>query len=173
MIFPDNIHTEHFDFVNYTLLSEEDSRAIWQARNHPEVSRWMENSEPIPWEEHLQYVKSLAMRDDRVYYAVFTKSAGGGKLIGSQCVNPIEKDGTGESGLYLLPEQQGKGLGKLMKKEFIDYIFNHNLLQQITEKVKHDNIRNQQLNLSLGFQRTGEDERYVYFSLTKDKFRQR
>lgn len=56
-----------------------------------------------------------------------------------------------------------------MKQEFIAYIFNNDLLQQITEKVKHTNMRNQQLNLSLGFEKTGEDMKYVYFLLTKDK----
>ena len=96
---------------------------------------------------------------------------GGGNfcIIGSQSVNPLVENEVGESGLYIIPKYQGKGLGRLMKKEFIDYIFNNNLLQQITEKVKLDNLRNQQLNLSLGFEKTGEDENYCYFALLRDK----
>lgn len=58
-----------------------------------------------------------------------------------------------------------------MKQEFIAYILNNDLLQHITEKVKYTNIRNQQLNLSLGFELTGTDEKYVYFRLTKDRFK--
>lgn len=95
----------------------------------------------------------------------------GGEIIGSQSLNPLLKDIEGESGLYLFPQFQGRGWGKLMKQEFIAYIFNNDLLQHITEKVKHTNIRNQQLNLSLGFEPTGKDEKYVYFRLTKDRFR--
>ena len=76
----------------------------------------------------------------------------------------------GESGLYLFPQFQGRGWGKLMKYEFISFIFNNDLLQQITKKVKHTNIRNQQLNLSLGFEQTGEDEYYAFFRLTKDRY---
>ena len=54
-----------------------------------------------------------------------------------------------------------------MKKEFIDYIFENKLLQQITEKVKRNNIRNHQLNLSLGFEKSEEDDEYCYFKLRR------
>lgn len=57
-----------------------------------------------------------------------------------------------------------------MKKEFIEYIFKNNILQQITEKVKKDNLRNSQLNLSLGFRQTGEDENFYYFTLNRTEF---
>ena len=33
----DNFSTETFDFVNYAHLSERESRAIWEGRNHPDV----------------------------------------------------------------------------------------------------------------------------------------
>lgn len=94
---------------------------------------------------------------------------GGGKIIGSQAINPI-KGVEGESGLYLFIEYQGRGLGKLMKQEFIEYIFKNNLLHTITEKVKLNNYRNIDINLSLGFLKTHEDSVYAYFSLSKDRF---
>ena len=31
-----NFKTENFDFLNYINLSEEQSRIIWEGRNHPE-----------------------------------------------------------------------------------------------------------------------------------------
>lgn len=167
MQIPDIFETEHFRFVNYTQVPESDHRQILEARNHPDVACWMENTDTISWASHQNYVRSLAKRADRVYYGVY--EMGGGKIIGSQSLNPILNDIKGESGLYLFPQYQGRGWGKLMKQEFIAYIFNNDLLQQITEKVKHTNMRNQQLNLSLGFEITGEDMKYVYFLLTKGK----
>lgn len=95
----------------------------------------------------------------------------GGKIIGSQSLNPLLNKFEGESGLYLFPQYQGRGWGKFMKQEFIAYIFNNDLLQQITEKVKHTNVRNQQLNLLLGFEQIGEYDKYVYYRLTKGKFK--
>lgn len=169
MQIPDRFATEHFHFVNYTQVPESDHRQILEVRNHPDIACWMETTDTISWASHQNYVHSLAQRTDRVYFGVYEN--GGGKIIGSQSLNPLLKDIEGESGLYLFPQFQGRGWGKLMKQEFIAYIFNNDLLQHITEKVKHTNIRNQQLNLSLGFEPTGKDEKYVYFRLTKDRFR--
>lgn len=165
--FPMSFETKHFRFVNYTLLSEYDLQSILQARNHPEIACWMENTEPISWESHINYVRSLKEKFDRIYYGVFNKE---GEIIGSQSLNPLKTYIEGESGLYLFPDFKGKGLGKLMKKEFIEYIFDNNLLNTITEKVKHSNIRNKELNISLGFELTNQDEKYSYFILTKERY---
>lgn len=163
MKFPDTFDTAHFRFVNYTQLSLDDSKKVWNARNNPEISKYMVNTDFIPWENHLAFIKGLSSRNDCVYYGVYILLDN--TMIGSQGVNPIEDNGTGESGLYLFPEAQGKGYGKLMKQEFIYYIFEQGLLNVVTEKVKIDNVRNQQLNLSLGFKQVGTDGEFVYFEL--------
>lgn len=163
MKFPDNFETSHFRFVNYTQLSIEDSKKIWNARNNPEISKYMVNTDFIPWENHLAFIEGLISRDDRVYYGVYALQDN--TMIGSQGVNPIEGNGTGESGLYLFPEAQGKGYGKLMKQEFIQYLFEHGLLSVVTEKVKIDNVRNKKLNLKLGFNEVKSDCDFVYFEL--------
>ena len=163
MNFPDTFDTSHFRFVNYTKLSLEDSKKVWNARNNPEISKYMVDTDFIPLENHLAFIQGLANRNDRVYYGVYVLADN--TMIGSQGLNPILGNGSGESGLYLFPEAQGKGYGKLMKSEFIQYIFEHKLLNVITEKVKLDNIRNQQLNLKLGFIQTAKDGEFVYFEL--------
>lgn len=163
MQFPDIFKTEHFCFVNYTQLPLEDSRKIWNARNNPEISKYMVNTDVIPWANHLAFIKGLSSCQDRIYYGVYILKDN--TMIGSQGVNPIKGDGSGESGLYLFPEAQGKGYGKLMKQEFIQYMFKYDILNVITERVKINNIRNQQLNLKLGFKQTGADEDFVYFKL--------
>lgn len=77
MDMPSKFCTEHFEFVNYTLLSEEESKTIWNARNNPMVSQWMDNKEIIPWDAHCRWVSNLRNCNDRVYYAVM----GGVKLL--------------------------------------------------------------------------------------------
>ena len=163
MRYPDTFETAHFRFVNYTQLPLDDSKKIWNARNNPEISKYMVNTNYIPWENHLAFIKGLSARNDCVYYGVYVRQDN--TMIGSQGVNPIVGDGTGESGLYLFPEAQGKGYGKLMKQEFIHYLFEQGLLNVVTEKVKIDNVRNQQLNLKLGFKQIGTDGEFVYFEL--------
>lgn len=163
MKFPDTFDTAHFRFVNYTQLPLDDSKKVWNARNNPEISKYMVNTDFIPWENHLAFIEGLSSRNDRVYYGVYVLQDN--TMIGSQGVNPIVGDGTGESGLYLFPEAQGKGYGKLMKQEFIYYIFEQGLLNVVTEKVKIDNVRNQQLNVKLGFMKVETDGEFVYFEL--------
>lgn len=163
MNFPPYFETTHFRFVNYTELSLEDSTKIWKARNNSEISKYMVNTDFIPWENHLTFVEGLKTRFDRVYYGVYKLEDN--TMIGSQGVNPINVDGSGESGLYLFPEAQGKGYGKLMKTEFIQFLFENDLLAVVTEKVKIDNVRNQQLNIKIGFKQIGVDADFVYYEL--------
>ena len=172
MKFPDTFETAHFRFVNYTQLSLDDSKKVWNARNNPEISKYMVNTDFIPWENHLAFIEGLSSRNDRIYYGVYVLQDN--TMIGSQGVNPIVGDGTGESGVYLFPEAQGKGYGKLMKQEFIYYIFEQGLLNVVTEKVKIDNVRNQQLNVKLGFMKVGLVTKRLtllcfWFSFSKSK----
>lgn len=165
--FPNSFSTSNFKFVDYIMLNEEESRILWNARNDDEIRKWMVNKDIITWDNHLQFMRSLPHKSDRKYYAVFNFD---GDLVGSQSINPLDGNERGESGLYLLPSFQGKGLGKLMKKEFIKYLFTKELLQVVTEKVRHENKRNNQLNISLGFILQRRDSEYNYYELRKDNF---
>ena len=69
--FPDIFKTEHFRFVNYALLTENESRAVWEARNHPDIRKWMVNDIPISWGNHQLFINGLNKSSDRVYYAVW------------------------------------------------------------------------------------------------------
>ena len=81
----DNFNTESFRFVNYVNLTEGQSRAIWEGRNHPDVRQWMDNPEPFAWEAHLSYVESLKQKEDCSYWAVIRHN----DIIGSMCLNLI------------------------------------------------------------------------------------
>ena len=45
----DYFKTKTFDFVNYVHLTEDESRAIWKGRNHPDVRKWMTDPNPFSW----------------------------------------------------------------------------------------------------------------------------
>lgn len=154
--------TEHFSFMNYTLLSEEQNYKIWEGRNHPDVRKWMTNQEPFSFEEHQQYVETLKKRTDRIYWAVLKDNV----IIGSLALNPyssLKKEG--ETGMFLLPSYIGCGLGLLIKKEFIHFLFCNKLVYRIYAKTKIGNIRNQNLNLKLGFKIYAKDTEYIYMEL--------
>ena len=163
MAYPLIIHTEHFCFKSYTLLSDSEHKTIWQMRNDPEIRMYMDNSEPFPFEGHQKFVTSLLQNSEKTYYGVY--EIFGGKLIGNQSVMSYGGGDAAESGQYIFPSEQGHGYGTLMKYEFIDYLFKQGLLQRVIEKVRIFNERNNRLNLKLGFRLYKSDSEYNYYEV--------
>lgn len=164
MSYKNNFETEHFMFINYVNLTEEQSRTIWKGRNHPEVRKWMVNTEPFPYEEHEAFVNRLRERDDRLYWAVSYE----GKIAGSFSLHPYDTEKKeGEMGKYLLYEYRGKGLGKLATQEFINHIFSSGIVQRVYIKTLLTNTTNQHVNEAAGFRKFDSDDKYVYMELKK------
>lgn len=164
MIFPDRFETNGFEYINYTLMDDTQSLAIWQARNHPEIRKYMTCPEPFSFESHCNFVKSLKTRTDRVYYAAVK----GGKVVGSICLNPYDPvTKTGEMGKYLVPDYMGRGIGYCMAKEFLDYMFTQRFVAKAVAKTLLTNMRNRHVNSKLGFSECGEDGTYVYMEKLK------
>jgi RimJ/RimL family protein N-acetyltransferase len=163
-----NFNTAHYRFVNYTDLTEEQSYAVWKERNNPDIRKWMSNAEPFSFKSHTEYVKSLSEKNDRIYWGVFDNE----QMIGSICLNPFDGDSKeGEVGIYLFIDFLGKGLGLQVEKEFVNYMFLHDLCRKIVAKTLIDNKRYQAINTAIGFKITSEDERYVYMELKKGEKR--
>ena len=157
-----NFRTEHFEFVNYVNMTEEQSYAIWEGRNHPDIRRWMENPEPFPYESHKNFVQSLKDRNDRLYWAIVYNN----EVIGSYGLNPYDiNTKEGEMGKYLLSNYMGQGLGKLATEEFLDYVFTNKIVSRIVIKTLISNTRNQHVNKLMGFEESGRDDKYVYMEL--------
>ncbi len=160
----DNFVTEHFEFVNYINLSEEQSRRIWEGRNHPEVRKWMVNKDPFSYDEHQAFIYGLREKNDRLYWAVMSD----GHVAGSFSLHPYDQDKKeGEMGKYLLFEYRGKGLGKLATQEFIDYVFSAGIVRRVYIKTLLTNTANQYVNAAAGFRKFDSDEKYVYMELKK------
>ena len=68
-------------------------------------------------------------------------------------------------GKYLLPEYTGQGLGFQMAREFLNHIFKTGIVRRVCAKTRTDNLRNQHVNLKLGFRIYSKDAEYVYMEL--------
>lgn len=165
MAYPTIIYTEHFCFKSYVLLSEIEHKIIWQIRNSYDIRRYMDNSIPFSFEDHMQFVASLTINSEKAYYGVYY-ICGNCKLVGSQSIIKTGAECEAESGQYIFPSEQGNGYGTLMKYEFINYFFSHKLLQRVVEKIKVFNECNEHLNKKLGFRLYDSDAEYNYFEVT-------
>lgn len=97
-----------YSYKNYVVLSEEEKMLVWQWRNHPEIRKWMTNSEIIPLENHLQFIDNLKDRIDAYYWLVFK----GDKPIATLNFTHINyEDNSGMPGLYLSPDELNTGEG--------------------------------------------------------------
>lgn len=160
---PHIIHTDSFVYKAYPSMTKEESNLIWEARNNEEIRKYMANPQPFSFDQHATFVASLASRDDALYYAVLKD----GVVIGSICLNPYDADHkVGEMGKFLFPEYGGKGLGYLFAKEFLDFMFENDILKSCVARTFVDNLRNQHVNNKLGFVETHRDDEYVYMRLS-------
>lgn len=159
-----NFKTEHFEYINYTDLTENQSRIIWEGRNHPEIRKWMTNPNEFSFEEHQRFIEDLKVRDDRLFWAIIYK----GEIIGSHCLNPFDREKMeGESGKFFIPKFLGKGLASKELNEFLGYTLNCGTINKITAKTLISNERNQYINKKNGVIEIGRDDVYVYMEVTK------
>lgn len=119
--------------VNYTELTEDESKQIWQTRNLPHIRQWMFDPNPFSWEEHSRFVASLAQRPDKLYMAFFE----GEQLVASYDMIDIH-DSQAECGLYLHPDYEGKGIASMIE-EHMEEIARKKGIQVLTSQVLNIN----------------------------------
>lgn len=143
--------------VNYTELTEEESRQVWRTRNLPEIRQWMFNPDPFSWEEHSRFVASLAQRPDKLYMAFFD----GEQLTASYDLIDIH-DTQAECGLYLHPDYEGKGLASMVE-ERMEEIAREKGIKTLTSQVLNDNAASLAFCKRNGYSVVNQDERVTYY----------
>ena len=143
--------------VNYTDLTEEESKQVWQTRNLPEIRQWMFNPNPFSWEEHSNYVTSLSQRIDKLYIAFFD----GERLMASYDLIDIH-DGQSECGLYLHPDFEGKGIASMVE-ERMEEIARNKGIYVLTSQVLNANAASLNFFIRNGYIKISEDDRLTHF----------
>lgn len=66
--------------VHFCALTPKQSEDVRRWRNHPEISRYMYNQEPISIQAHQNFIKGLQQSTTRSYWAVFDDERGIGTM---------------------------------------------------------------------------------------------
>lgn len=143
--------------VNYTDMTEDESRQVWQTRNLQEIRQWMFNPNPFSWEEHSSYVASLAQRQDKLYMAFFD----GEQLMASYDLIDIH-DSQAECGLYLHPDYEGKGIASMVE-ERMEEIAREKGIQTLTSQALNTNTTSLAFFTRNGFRAQAKDENVTLF----------
>lgn len=155
--FPDRIHLDGYTLTNYSLVDEAVSTALYNERNNPAVRPLMDNPEPIARASHDAFVRSLAFRDDCVYYAVTDAE---GKLVGSVNLhrpvggegNPTADRNSLERGILIFEAARGRGIATDLLRKLYAWLAANMSVSAITTHVHPDNAPSHALERALGAQ---------------------
>ena len=112
---------EDYTFKNYVLLSEKEVRLVWEWRNHPDIRKWMANSDIIPYESHLSFINNLNSRKDAYYWLVLKN----GNPIATFNLTHIDyTKNSGMPGFYLSPDEIDSGEGFILHYYYKLLVFN-------------------------------------------------
>lgn len=147
--------------INYTELTEAQSREVWALRNLEEIRKWMTNPDPFSFESHSRFIESLKTRKDKEYYAFYKD----GSLVGSFDIVGIAENDSAETGLFVNPDTQGQGIGRQMFCRMESRA--HTLgLRTLKAEVLKGNERSLKLHLSMGYKAASERDGMIYLTKT-------
>lgn len=143
--------------VNYTDMTLDESRKVWEVRNLPEIRKCMTQPEAFPFESHQRFVESLKDNPTKLYYAIFL----GEDLVGSYDFIGIKDGESAEHGLYINPAFNGKGYGTIIESVMDSYIRERGVHRILAEVLKN-NPQSYHYHQKVGYKVYREDEKYYY-----------
>lgn len=161
-----------FRFYNFTELDEGVLQLVLSWRNHSSVRKWMYNRNIITLEEHLNFVKSLSSRNDKIYYLVERD----GIYLG--VFSLIDFDGNiGEWGYYLAPEFHHHGLGVEFYYSVLKFCFDTLGIKKMLGYALVDNKSANSLNFLFGFKgeqfkKSDSEELFYKLELSENVWRE-
>lgn len=144
--------------LNYTELTESESRTVWKVRNLPEIRQYMTNPEPFSYESHQAFVKRLANDPNKLFLAYLD----GETLVGTINFVEIGIDSSAERGLFVNPACQGRGMAQVLEK-LSEREAKKRGVRYLVAKVKNDNPSSLAFHKKAGYQLMNTDEEYSYF----------
>ncbi len=145
---------ESIKFINYIDLNDDELQLILTWRNHPDVRKWMYNTDEITLTEHIEFCKKLKLTNNKGYWLVQM----GNESIGTVNINPFypEKN-EGEWGFFLNPKHFKSDAVLMLFYYSIELFFSELKLDQLRGYVLKTNISSLILNDFFGMVEHVED----------------
>lgn len=138
-----------------------DSKRIWEIRNHPAIRRLSNSTGNILFKEHDAWFKNKYFRDGNNY--LFVLESGRGKVIGYCRYDLREAEENYIISIAIDCDYHGKGLGYLLLKSSLGELPVENTF--IAAEIKKNNIASIKIFEKSGFKKTKEDENNFYYNL--------
>ncbi len=144
--------------LNYTEMTESESRTVWEVRNMPEIRQYMTNPESFSYESHQAFVQKLADDPNKLFLAYFD----GETLVGTINFVEIGIDSSAERGLFVNPACQGRGMAQVLEK-LSEREAQKRGVRYLVAKVKNDNPSSLTFHKKAGYELMNTDEEYSFF----------
>lgn len=141
---------QNIKLLNFIDLKLEEKEMILKWRNHPDIRKWMYNQDEIKFEEHLNFIDSLKLRKDKLYFLVKKEDDFIGVIDFTQLVN---KESV-HMGIYSNPNINGNG--KILLNKIIDYSFNNLKVKRVFSEVFAENEKAHNLYKKFNFKDISE-----------------
>ena len=142
---------ENIKLLNFIDLNMEEKEMILKWRNHPDIRKWMYNQDEIKLEEHLNFIDSLKLRKDKLYFLVKKED----EFIGVIDFLDLDKKEI-FYGIYSNPNSKIMGVGRILNEISIDFAFNSLKAHKLKLEVFEDNIQVRNLYKKYKFRETSQ-----------------
>ena len=136
------------ELIDFTDMSIDEKKMVLDWRNHPRISKWMYSLDEISLKNHFNFIENL-INEKYSQYILVKKDK---QYIGVVYFINISYDKKEcEFGLYANPFEKVAGVGRILEKICIEYIFNILKLSKLKLEVFKDNIKARNLYNKYGF----------------------
>jgi len=156
---------DNIKLINFSDTTLKEKKLILEFRNDANIRKWMVNTQPISYENHLDYIKSLSSKNDVIYFLVKELD----RYIGVINFTNIINKQSAELGIYSNPNIKGKGT--ILLTSIINYGFSKFFLQKIIAQVLIDNQRAISLYNKFNFIEYKRDSQFIYMELTNENWK--
>ncbi len=136
--------------INFIDLSQEEKMMILEWRNKIDIQKWMHTQNDISLEEHLDFIDSLRVITDKLYFLVKKDNINIGVIYFTQ----IKSNESLVMGIYANPNL--KGYGKVLLETIIYFSFEILKVVKIYSEVYFENEKAYLLYKSYGFKEYAE-----------------
>lgn len=164
-------HSGQYSYKNFILLDQDELLWILEWRNHPNIRKWMANSDLIKREDHLQFAANLTDRNDVCYWLILKDKAPIGVL---NMIHINYENKSCEPGFYLSPDVMGKGEGLFLLLNYKDFLLNKLGFERLYGRNLLDNIPAFQFTMFFGAEIDAMEEvegrKYITSHLDRESF---
>jgi UDP-4-amino-4,6-dideoxy-N-acetyl-beta-L-altrosamine N-acetyltransferase len=158
----------NYEFINFVDLTPDQIECVFLMRNKEFVRKWMANSAPITFSEHLDFIASLKGRKDTIYLMAIRNNI---YPAGVYTLKNI-KNRSAEVGFYTSEYAIDNNLAIEFCYKAIDYVFNSLSIDKIYGYSMAENTIANKINKIFGFSfnhRSNklDDTIFLYSELTR------